>query len=752
MRGSACPTTTVRIAATRDSERSNRIGRSLPLLLLLLLAFGRPAAADTPELDTAATKPGIVLDAPLDPTDLPEGCQAIQAGLRDFTAALEAGLPPAQVSGATHNVDIDALTATDWNDFAAAMLLLGDAEFAAWAGIKAAALDWSAEIVGNAGTYLLQSGRDEARAWLLCARELGPASAFTLEALAVAQEAAGDTAGARDAINEAHQLDTEDPMIEIEHAFLNTGEPPPPVRLPTEPLERCYAELERHAHTMYAQVTTQHRSLDRITLFDSRSPAFANAWDTLYQPLLDSLRGLIDAEPMRGAELMQYNTVLAQCITYYFSFTTMLLDSVVRDSGTELVFWAQAMHLDPMMFVRDTNYPDATGPILLSRLPSTSADRALEAANKAAAEQYWRDIDACNGIDDMDAANACSQEALRRECQSNLDDFDAWAAHEERNYNTAAQRFDHVALEFLRWTEAVVGDARDFAARTVPDLRKGGPVTPGFEGQPQSSAEMTLWQINYSYRTLLLEAYLTTGDDGADDFIVRQAQWFGQEKQWFEDKVESDRQSLIARCGPVLLREALEALAEEEWQTYRDQLWAEMMGNVQGSWDARIKCEASVDGFTASIDSSGANSLSAKWKKFSASLDSTGKMSFSGSWKWVSVSGDSSGNMTVSGSGKWRGMSVSPRVTLREGQISGVGLSGSAPVAPGVTAKGGVTIASDHNPNTGRSESSLAFSGSLNLGVSADGFGGINCTPGSGSLKIFPRSFTEAATRYALTY
>jgi len=738
--------------APRRRGRTRGPYRALGLLALLLLAPGLPAAADTPALDAATAKPALDLSVPLDPAELPEGCRAIQAGLGDFTATLEAALPPAQVAGATRNVAVEALNATDWNDFAAAMLLLGDAELAAWAGVKAAALDWNAEVVGNAGTYLLQSGRDEARAWLLCARELGPASAFTLEALAVAQEAAGDMAGARTAINEAHQLDTEDPMIEIEHAFLNTGEPPPPARLPTEPLERCYAELERHAQTMYAQVTAQHRSLDRLERLESRGPAFANSWETIYQPLLVALRGQIDAEPISGGELWQYNGTLVQCIAYYFSFTTFLLDSTVRDSGTELVFWAQAMHLDPMMFVRDTTYPYTTGPILLSRLPSTSADRALEAADKAAGQQYWRDIDVCNTIEDGQAASACAQEALRRECQSNVDNFEAWAAHEERNYNTAAQRFDRVALEFLRWTEAKVGDARDFAARTVRDLRKGGPATPSFDGQPRTSAEMALWMINNSYTTMLLEPYLTSGDNGVDDFIVQQADWFAMQKQWFEEKVASDRQSLIERCMPVLQREALEALAEAEWQAYRDQLWAEMMGNVQGTWDPRIKCEASVDGFTASIDSSGASSLSSKWKKFGASLDSTGKLSFSGSWKWLNVSGDSSGNMTVSGGGKWRGMSVSPRVTLREGQISGVGLSGSAPVAPGVTAKGGVTIASDHNPNTGRSESSLAFSGSLNLGVSAEGFGGINCTPGSGSLKIFPRSFTESATRYALTY
>jgi hypothetical protein len=731
-------------------SRSNGVCRSL-LLGLLLLIPTLPAAADTPALDAAGAKPALVLDAPLDPSELPEGCRAIRAALADFTQTLEAALPADQVAGATQHVAVAALTAPDWNEFAGAMLLMGDADLAAWAGLKAAALGWSGETVGNAGTYLLQAGREEARGWLLCAREMGFASPYLLEAIAVAQEAAGDMAGAREAINEAHQLDAEDPMIEIEHAFLNTGEPPPPARLPTEPLERCYAELERHAHVVYAQVAAQQRSLDRVTRFESRAPAFANAWEQLYQPLLDSMHGLLAAEPIAGAELMQYNQALVQCVTYYFSFTMYLLDSVVRDSGTELTFWAQAMHLDPMMFVRDTTSPDAVGPILLARLPSTSADRALDAANAAANEQYWADIGVCSAIDDMDASNACRREATRRECQSNLDDFDAWAAHEERNYNTAAQRFDGVAVEFLRWTEATVGDARDFAARTVDDLRAGGPTMTGIDNQPQTAAEMALWQINISYATLLLEPYLTTGDNGADDFIAEQAQWFGASKQWFEAEVEGRREDLLARCGPVLLREALEALAEEEWQAYRDELWANMMGNVQASWDAKIKCEASVDGFTASIDSTGAHDLSGKWRKFGASLDSTGKLSFNGSWKWLSVSADSAGNATISGSGKWNGVSVTPQVTIGEGHVTGVGLGGSAPLAPGVTAKGSVTLASDHNPNTGRSESSLAFSGSLKLGVSQDGFGGISCTPGSGSVKIFPRAFTEAAVRYALS-
>jgi hypothetical protein len=384
---------------------------------------------------------------------------------------------------------------------------------------------------------------------------------------------------------------------------------------------------------------------------------------------------------------------------------------------------------------------------LLGRLPSTLADRQRDAADKEATEQYWRDVDVCNGIDDSSAATACSQEALRTECASNIANFEAWAAKQTQHVNTAAQGFDRAALALVRWVEAQAQDAHAFAARTALDLSPDGPSMTGPDGQPMTQLQMAMWQLNMTYATILLQPHLSPGN-GVDRFVTDAARWFDMQKSWVEGGVESSRQSLMSRCWPILNREALEALAQAEAEAYRESLWERMASTIEASWNPRIKCEASVDGFTASIDDSGAHSLSSKWKNFSASLDSTGKLTASAAWKWFSASHDSAGNTNLTGSWQARGISFSGRTTLRGGQVVATTLSasGSTAVAPFVTGKGGITLVSDGNP----SGPSLAFSGSLSIGLQRQGFGGAGCTPGSGTLKIYPRAFTQAAVAYAL--
>ncbi|MGH6945984.1 MAG: hypothetical protein ACREDZ_01535 [Kiloniellales bacterium] len=48
-----------------------------------------------------------------------------------------------------------------------------------------------------------------------------------------------------------------------------------------------------------------------------------------------------------------------------------------------------------------------------------------------------------------------------------------------------------------------------------------------------------------------------------------------------------------------------------------------------------------------------------------------------------------------------------------------------------------------------RGEPAIAFSGSLELGFEHGG-AGVNCTPGSGSFKVYPRAFTQSAVAYVL--
>ncbi|MGH8722588.1 MAG: hypothetical protein ACREU4_11425, partial [Burkholderiales bacterium] len=166
--------------------------------LLQALALAGALSLSTGSLALAADPPpgGTLV---LQPQAASENCSAAQDALETLVGTLESEILPALLAEARQHLAAEADVAQAWSDFAAAVLLMGDLQLAAWAGLQAVTLDWDAELVGNAGTYLLHAGRDEARTWLLCARDMGARSVFVLEALAVAQETAGDITAAREA-------------------------------------------------------------------------------------------------------------------------------------------------------------------------------------------------------------------------------------------------------------------------------------------------------------------------------------------------------------------------------------------------------------------------------------------------------------------------------------------------------------------------------------------------------------------------
>jgi hypothetical protein len=520
-------------------------------------------------------------------------------------------------------------------------------------------------------------------------------------------------------------------MIEIQHAFLTTGAPPPPARPPNGPAERCLADLTTQAERVHAGVQAQHEALDRVTGFESRVPAFEGMWESLYEPLLANVRAVLENE-IPGAPEMQVNTAIAQCISVHLGFTEQLLNSVVRDSATTLTFWADALRISPAAFVRDIIAQDTTvrdSPVFsVNRLPSTAVDEWRRESDEEATLQWRRDIDVCNGISDLNAANACREAADVRECTTNIETFETWAARQSATYNTAALGFDRVAMELTRWVDGEVARAHDFAERHAAALVSGGSVGPGPDGRPMSQRDFTLQSINLAWQGFY-NLNLVAGAGGVDDFIAEQARWFDNEKQFFEQVVASERESIESRCNPIIFRAELEALAREQWEAYRESLWDNVAANIEGEWDPTFDCEGSIGGFSVSLNDSGTAGLSAKWKNVEASIDSTGKRQLSGELNWGPID-------------------FNARTTMdQNGLVStSVGASGSVPVAPGVTAKGGISVVADGR----RNEPALVFSGSLALGFERGG-AGVSCSPGSGSLKVYPRAFTQAAVTYALT-
>jgi hypothetical protein len=672
-----------------------------------------------------APAPQATLDADLQlvPLEMPQSCGSAEQGARTLLAAYEATIEQTQRDASRKHVAADADRLSEvrrWSDFAAAVLLQGDGEMAAWAALTGIAADWQAEYVANAGIVLAAVGRPaDALPLLTCARDSGFRSPYLFEALAAAHAELGDTGAAREAIGVAQDLAPEDPMIELESSVLSTGEGPQRPPLPEGPLDRCIADLEDKARRVLATSRARNRELDRLTGMPSRVEAFAGK-PQIFEQLIQYVRQLADAARQSG-DVIMFNTTLGQCVSAYQLMADDEFSGVLGDRAMSIPFWAQVVRLEPMTFVRDIAPEPDRMLIDASRLTSARVDKEYQDGQDEASRQWYRDIEACG-------TNACREAWKRKECETRYAHYDRMEGQHRQRIAAAAANFDHVALATVRWAEAEMSDVRDFVARTLQGLQPGGPEMVGADGGKATSAEFTAQGIVAAYQSPLLEMNLGSGGR-LESFLAEQVRFFEQQRAWAEDMLASTKQNLDDLCWETMNREMLEALAAEEWRQRQQELWDDMMANVEASYSPRFKCEGEIDGFGVEVDSEGA-AFSSKFEKFKTALDSTGKLKFSGSWKY-------------------KGVGVAPRVTVEDGTITAVGVGGSVS-APPFTAKGSVTLAADHNRAAGRAETSLSFGGTVSIGVNVPSLGGVSCEPGNGKFKVYPRSFVESAVRYAL--
>jgi hypothetical protein len=150
----------------------------------------------------------------MQPQALSENCGVAQETLEKLVVTFESSIQAALLAEARQHLATQATVAEAWSDFAAAVLLMGDLELAAWAGLQAVRLDWDAELVGNAATYLLHAGRSRREAGC-SARAMGPAPSSCWRFLP-SRRKAEISPGVR--ASQARRLDP-DPMIGIEHWF-----------------------------------------------------------------------------------------------------------------------------------------------------------------------------------------------------------------------------------------------------------------------------------------------------------------------------------------------------------------------------------------------------------------------------------------------------------------------------------------------------------------------------------------------------
>src|SRR2546427_4473589 len=128
---------------TRRVPKGVKVG----LLAIVLLAGHAATQARTPKSSSQSRKlPQVETpEVPLGPATLPAPCEQARERALALLAELEARLSPQAKTAAERYVATPGPGVSPekaWGDYAAAALLMGDLPDAAWAGLKAPAVNW----------------------------------------------------------------------------------------------------------------------------------------------------------------------------------------------------------------------------------------------------------------------------------------------------------------------------------------------------------------------------------------------------------------------------------------------------------------------------------------------------------------------------------------------------------------------------------------------------------------------------------
>lgn len=635
------------------------------------------------------------------PVPVPENCQGIDARAEALRAKVDAEVLAQVRSAAQAYVAKPAAgsnAAKAWNDFSAHALLYGDARAATWAALNAVRLRKGGDTLTSAGIALSYHGDNTgALAFLHCAYALRYRGANLLEALAVIHHEQGRGDEARRFIAAAREADSQDPLIEIAHSLITTGKPPARVPRSTGALERCLAELEQHSRTVLGRIKDRADRFKAITGNDLMP--FFQPTATFHEQTLAHARGMIPqarSMPDAASRTAFIDTGIMQCVYMYFHFTGNLLESYFGTSYsdyTALVFWADALGIDPAPYWREQR-------------PTTVVNvYALSLPNEPYIEKLW---------------------AEARECPQKRSAYQREAAHSRQRFQRAGMRFDEIALPLLNLAENEVVAAREFAVRMVREL-KGSIAAPHVQ------------MINAGYRRDLLDNWL---DGKVPELLNALGTAFQRQRQHNEESLQSRKQQLDQEC-PAIPPELLEALLAEQWKAYRDGLWQTLLGNFEMQWDARLNCEVSIDGFSAQVFDDGNYEAGFKGKVLNCKVGPGGAGSISAGPFSTTIRDGEFTSVSVEGR-NWE-------VTADSGGVSEVRVTAGTVNAnyPPFTGAGKLTI-SGRRDASGRMEPKVGFSGKLGLGLKVKGVGAA-CYPGSGSVTVTPRKAMGDAIKYALS-
>ena len=706
-----------------------------------VVALSVPAQVPVAKPSPVMVTPSLPVDFPRTAA-MPPQCQNVQERSERLRGEIEISLPEQARAAAERyaaNPGPGVSTEKAWGDYAAGVSIAGDAQVAAWAGLKAVQIRWGGETVANAGIYLYHAAKtQDALQFLNCAYESGYRAPYLLEALAVVHQTNGNNTQARQFINQAFAAAPDDVLIETEASFINTGQPPPsrPPQRDADGLDEAIHELEQHAQRALAVIKAQTDEIEQ-SISDSGSRKHQQISidyiTKLVQIARDQALSARSAAP--AVRQVMVNGALGTCVSAYGSITDQILSfpDSTNLNGSPLLFWADVLGLDSQSLHRELKDIEGGAEDEVAQW-SMSTYHGPSLAQPAYVS-YFRDKDA-GEKDHGERLRACRDDPCivretARWCGVRKQLYQRWEIASRQRFNAAAQRFDGIATRRLIEAENEYLQLRDYAVRQLKKMR--------FLKRPGYDEEQVVLQgINANIKTVY-DRHLNSASDAASGmvpYLRERAVWFVGERKGLDEKLANEAKELQYKCEPAI-RALLDLLAQEEWQAYLDHLKDRLLWDIQPKTESEFPCEGSIGPLTIETD-----------------LNKPGEGKFDLKWKGKTFQGG--GNVTVGGGGiTGGGIGVGRKTT------SGVSVATVSPSGPGFgqsvsygpfQGKGKISFTSKVSPWNSQEYLGIKLKGAAGLGLSTrKGQLGMKCFPSSGSVTIYPRALYEDAVKFMST-
>ncbi len=599
-----------------------------------------PSPASTPATKPAPIDPGLPELVVQYPTGDNAACGIAEDRVDDLLRIFEELLPAdlrARLAEQVREQEATRTTAMAWNDVGILHYLMGDACAAAWCGLHAVRIEWSADFVTNCGIFLFAADElDDALAFLNCAYALGSRSPYLFEALSAVYRARNDETRAREYILLASARAGGDPAIRAARQLAGAVDPSDPGAAdpsPADPLDEAFLELRDHIARLLGLLDEMTARVDHVEddpekkMWRDQTLAITRKWwrdhlrltaDAIGRARLtreEYARMAGHADGAAGFEAgylqaarVNRNMAFVACMTHLIEETHMWLIMLggypgFDGDGYEVIFWAEALGMDARALAEAMrlSWDSSATPERIRRDDEFDRDQLTNSywcehaeAEHEARARHSDEFDACNRFDPGPTRDACMAQAEAAWCERRTVAFGVLSSKATERMNRAAARFDSTAMSRLDAGAEEVLRVRDYIRKYLPHVRANDNVL-GHDASGAPIRERQVYEdmLGKLYRERLVAALIDPQQSSSiAEWLGIQARDFDGELTELRRRLDLERQDIglsIHGC-PEPPAPRFDALRQEAWQRYLAELAARLAVDFEATEVVRSDC------------------------------------------------------------------------------------------------------------------------------------------------------------------